>query len=171
MNQQKNADYESDNVKDKNKTYLFYDIGVTTNNNNYWYYYPSGLLREVTDEYTSISSTTGATLLTSNSPYNTAWSKLRKFTPEITIEFEIIESTNTMFLIYYNNSNTFSNNNFKLSAKHWKIEIKTDGIYVNGIKKIDETIEGDVTFGFQNSNNNLNISLKYKGFMIYQNNG
>lgn len=80
---------------------------------------------------------------------------------------DIIEATNTQFLIYYNNTNTIADPNFRLSAKHWKIEIKTDGIYVNGSKKIDTTISGTVTFGFQNPNNYTNISFKYKDFMVY----
>lgn len=72
-----------------------------------------------------------------------------------------------MFLIYYNTSNTIANDNFRLSVRHWKIEIKTEGIYVNGIKKIDEPIEGTVTVGFQNPNNPFSTSFKYKNFQIY----
>lgn len=71
------------------------------------------------------------------------------------------------FLIYYNNTTTISNSDFRLYSRHWKIEIKTDGIYVNGVKKINQAISGTVTVGFQNPNNNFNTSLKYKNFMIY----
>ena len=71
------------------------------------------------------------------------------------------------FLIYYNNTNTIANSDFRLYSRHWKIEIKTDGIYVNGVRKINQTISGTVTVGFQNPNNNLNTSLKYKNFIIY----
>ena len=167
MNQQKNADYESDNVKDKNKTYLFYDIAVISNNNNHWYHYPDGLEREVTSEYASVSSTNGATLHPSSSSYNTTWGNLLKYNPPIAIEFDVVEATAMQFLIYYNNTTTIAHSDFGLYSGHWKIEIKTDGIYVNEVRKINQVISGTVTVGFQNPNNKLNTSLKYKNFIIY----
>lgn len=53
MNQQKNADYEHDNVKDKNLTYLFYDIGTNTNYGTWIDTYYNGQIQRG-DDYTTL---------------------------------------------------------------------------------------------------------------------
>ena len=154
---------------------LFYDTGITGTDHNY--YYVTNNTYELTPEYTLLTGEDAITLHISNQALNSNWNKIRKFSVNFCFEFDVVDATNMMCLIYYDDNgtdmNTIADTNFQLNRLigHWKVEIKADGIYKNGTKVINATITKDISIGFQTPNRiyqeGQGRMLKFKNLVIY----
>lgn len=117
VNQHKNADYESDNVKDKDINYLFWDIGVTSNHNDTWYNTGLTLTRQL-----------NGTLITCTQ----TWKKIYPISDDtffdrpFVLEFDIVDIVTQVVMNYTNGTTT--KEEYLGQTGHYKYSFNSNGV-------------------------------------------
>ena len=141
-------------VKDKTLTYLFYDIGVTSNKNTNW-----GKIR-LNDEVTS-----NGTLLTATGNYAhyIVVNNNKRFSPNFCIELKVGYSQNTAI--------NFMDSNVNLDSKHWLFSnssykfIVTDNGY-----SVSKDGEEPTSYSYSWENVRISIFINSNGNTVIYNN-